>query len=307
MTDDDFSELLLASFPKTTKILLISDCCHSGSIADFSKPNWKGRRAISISGCRHSQTSGDTGNGGICTHAILLAVESLQSKGETKYSVGKLFNETLRKDDEVFNSPQDITIDSAIGVKQNDIDWPLVPKSQFTAPHGQDADAGMYDGPAPANTYTLQSSVDGPVPAKISTSQSSMAVYATATDLSGNNSYYLPSARHDSASFSQSSSLYVVQTNHYDVQAPGPQLNPHLSALQPIFPGQSATEFANPGHTAFFMTVAHCGRHPGLVNTNFAPLGSMALSPGPALLGNVSHMTISKGVSIQEPAPHLTY
>mmetsp|Transcript_64843 Transcript_64843/g.125102 ORF Transcript_64843/g.125102 Transcript_64843/m.125102 type:complete len:540 (-) Transcript_64843:38-1657(-) len=373
MTDDEFSEILVASIPKTTKILVISDCCHSGTIVDFAKPFWRGRKAISISGCRDAQTSGDTGNGGICTHAILLAVDSLQSRGETRYSVAKLFNETLRKDDEVFDSAQDITIDSSVGVRQTDIDWPLVPKSPYTAPHSQPVGAGYQDGPAPANTYTLQLNTDGPAPASTYTLQSSVDVPATANShtlqssvvptaatatytttspvvapggifvtpnivpgmqgssfvgpvgTSGGahvthsipgNSYYMPSVTHSSACIAQASSPYVVQqhavhpvpTNHYVVQASGVQQTTHLTVPQPVpsscYPGPCATQFANPGHTAFFTSTASHGVHPQVV-TNFAPLGS-----GHTMVGSASQMTYSAGptgVSIEEPAAHVSY
>lgn len=158
MTDDEFSALILKVLPPTVTVICIADCCHSGSIMDFVRPEWKGRKAISISGCRDTQTSGDTGNGGICTHSLLLAIESLTQKGLKQYSVGKLFNETINQDNTVFASPQDITLDKTRSTNQNDINWPLIPKTTYKAPYQKKATApsSTYTttGPAPSSTYT---------------------------------------------------------------------------------------------------------------------------------------------------------
>jgi hypothetical protein len=135
MTDDELVTLLGQSLNPRVKVIVVSDCCHSGSICDFKKQIWKGRRAVSISGCRDTQTSGDTGNGGICTHSLLLAVEQMQKKGLQSYNMAALFRETVLIDDSVFHSPQDITVDTSPGFSQSEMDWPLVPKTPYTAPY----------------------------------------------------------------------------------------------------------------------------------------------------------------------------
>eukprot|EP00928_Gymnodinium_smaydae_P053310 TRINITY_DN37327_c0_g1_i1.p1 TRINITY_DN37327_c0_g1~~TRINITY_DN37327_c0_g1_i1.p1 ORF type:complete len:482 (+),score=74.44 TRINITY_DN37327_c0_g1_i1:72-1517(+) len=135
LSDDELAAMLCRELKQSVKVIVISDCCHSGSICDFKKESWRGRRAVSISGCRDTQTSGDTGNGGICTHALLLAVEQLQKKSLQSYNLGRLFRETIMIDDAVFQSPQDITIGCAPGVSQSDMMWPLVPKSTYVAPY----------------------------------------------------------------------------------------------------------------------------------------------------------------------------
>lgn len=138
MTDDVFSELVTCSIQSLeTRIVVLSDCCHSGTVADFQKPLWKGRKAVSISGCRDNQTSGDTGKGGIFTHSMLMAVEELQSQGKATYSVAKLFKDILVFDEAVFNSEQDITMNRAPGCKHADVEqilWPLIPCSPYKAP-----------------------------------------------------------------------------------------------------------------------------------------------------------------------------
>lgn len=135
LTDDEFAAHLLEYCAKDVNIIIISDCCHSGTMCDFQKRGWTGYNAISISGCRDAQTSGDTGKGGICTHSMLMAIENLQRKGKQSYSVGQLYRETLHFDDSKFHSPQDIFLDTSPQTSSNSIQWPLIPKGQFQAPY----------------------------------------------------------------------------------------------------------------------------------------------------------------------------
>jgi len=138
LTDDDFAEALTSNVPHGVKILILCDCCHSGTIGDFKSECWDGVTAISLSGCTDNETSGDTGRGGIFTHAMLLAIEGLQKKGKDDYSVAQMYNAQLKMDDEVFDSAQDITMkwtreyDGA-----HHMAWPFVPTDTFVAPWHQ--------------------------------------------------------------------------------------------------------------------------------------------------------------------------
>uniref|UniRef100_A0A7S4RGN1 Peptidase C14 caspase domain-containing protein n=1 Tax=Alexandrium monilatum TaxID=311494 RepID=A0A7S4RGN1_9DINO len=137
MADDDFSTLITGAVDAGVKTIILTDCCHSGTICDFDNEDWKGRKAISITGCLDSQTSGDIGSGGIFTHSMLLAIGELRDEGEDDYSVAKLYNTTVDKDDEVFNSKQDITMQCAPGFRPNSMAWPLVPQGGgWNPPYG---------------------------------------------------------------------------------------------------------------------------------------------------------------------------
>merc|ERR1712032_1584467 len=94
LIDDDFAEHLTDSIDESARIIILTDCCHSGTICDFDKEIWEDREAISMAGCLDNQTSGDIGKGGIFTHSMLLAIDQLQDAGEEDYSVGMLFNGT---------------------------------------------------------------------------------------------------------------------------------------------------------------------------------------------------------------------
>lgn len=131
LRDDDFAKLVTSSVHAFTNILVLADCCHSGTVADLNKPIWDGYRAISIAGCKDQQTSGDTGKGGIFTHSLLLAIDGLKVAARSTYTVDDLYHETLIVDDEVFNSLQDITMQSRPNACMA---WPLVPPGHFVAP-----------------------------------------------------------------------------------------------------------------------------------------------------------------------------
>lgn len=141
LTDDDFAEAVTSSVNSDVKIILLCDCCHSGTIGDFRSAggSWDGYHAVSMSGCMDSQTSGDTGKGGIFTHALLLAVQDMQEEDEDgDYSVAQLYNKQLEKDDEVFDSAQDITVKWTTELSgPQDMAWPLIPTQPFQAPWGQ--------------------------------------------------------------------------------------------------------------------------------------------------------------------------
>jgi len=137
MTDDEFVEVMTENITDDAKILILTDCCHSGTIGDLENEDWEGRQVVSITGCTDVQTSGDIGKGGIFTHSMLLAIEKLKSADEEEYSVGMLYNGTVHEDDTVFHSKQDITINSAPGFSPKEMCWPLLPRTDYKAPLSQ--------------------------------------------------------------------------------------------------------------------------------------------------------------------------
>jgi len=135
MTDDEFSDMLLGSLHTGVILLAISDCCHSGPITGFEKSCWRGRKAVSISGCRDKHAAGDTRNGGTCTHALLMAIESLQRQHKRRYSVWECFREMVKLDEHVFCGQLDISITCSHGWSPHGIFWPLVPIDAYAAPY----------------------------------------------------------------------------------------------------------------------------------------------------------------------------
>jgi len=137
LRDDDFARMVTTCVARGVNILVISDCCHSGSVADFNKNEWKGHNAVSMSGCQDKETSGDTGKGGIFTHSLLIGVEKLNrycGQSRPPYSVGTLFRAALDSDDRLFKSPQHLTIQAVPGLSFDGMQWPLVPPKDYQAP-----------------------------------------------------------------------------------------------------------------------------------------------------------------------------
>lgn len=143
MRDDDFATAVINAINDTVRVIVLTDCCHSGTIADLDKEEWGDIHAISITGCLDGQTSGDMGRGGIFTHSMLLAIDKLQDAGEEDYSVGLLYNACVEQDNKVFNSAQDITIQCTSAVEPNGMAWPLIPTDEnYKAPISQAAEQG---------------------------------------------------------------------------------------------------------------------------------------------------------------------
>lgn len=129
--------------------------------------DWAGRHAISISGCLDNETSGDTGGGGIFTHSLLLAVAKLSRVAHDDYSVGALYNATLKESQDVFKAKQDIAIQAAPSFAPDMMAWPLVPAPGYMAPLHEDerdtyklllgsANADALNGPVVVEEYIQQ-------------------------------------------------------------------------------------------------------------------------------------------------------
>jgi len=135
MTDDQFADLVTAAIPEECKVLVLSDCCHSGTVCDFGTSlKWSKFQAVSFSGCKDHQTSGDTGRGGIFTHALCLAIERTRAEGKSFDRIGQFFARVIDVDDEVFDSAQDIFMDSSVNCDKYNFPWPIVPTSYYKAP-----------------------------------------------------------------------------------------------------------------------------------------------------------------------------
>jgi len=160
MRDDDFAACICDNVPESAQILILTDCCHSGTIADLDGEQWAGRRAISITGCLDSQTSGDIGRGGIFTHSMLMAIENLKRSGEEEYSVGALFNATLVEDKRIFNSAQDITVQCTSSVKPDEMQWPMMPVAHYRAPLSQAAEAVQQGDPSEPSAEGMQANAE---------------------------------------------------------------------------------------------------------------------------------------------------
>jgi hypothetical protein len=100
LRDNDFAECILESVGESVKVVVLADCCHSGSICDFSPTSeWaiRGQPAISISGCQDSQTSAGTGRGGMFTRSLAKAIvaERVDEDSDNHLNFADVYNRTL--------------------------------------------------------------------------------------------------------------------------------------------------------------------------------------------------------------------
>lgn len=137
MRDDDFVDAIVDSVEPSVKVMVLADCCHSGTLLDLRTSEFPAREqtCISITGCEDSQTSAGTGKGGLFTRSMSRAVQGLQEDGEEDYMVSKLYNRTLEeyKAHKFPGHSQDITIHGCM-LRPTELPWPLIPTEPYISP-----------------------------------------------------------------------------------------------------------------------------------------------------------------------------
>jgi len=130
LRDDDFSAAI-AEITAGHKLMIL-DCCHSGSMLDFTKDHWEGQSAIAMVGCKDMEESAAMGGGtrgGAFSKCVNAAVRSLGNAENV--SVGHVFN-TICQYSETFvppNHTQHITINCAPGMTPDMMAWPFLTES----------------------------------------------------------------------------------------------------------------------------------------------------------------------------------
>lgn len=97
LIDDEFSRVVDEAFVEEVRVLVITDCCHSGTIADIDTHDWGQRRVCSFAACRDWEESTDTGRGGVLSKAIEYAVRELAvTKGKKEYSLDSIWKKVVK-------------------------------------------------------------------------------------------------------------------------------------------------------------------------------------------------------------------
>lgn len=100
LVDDDFARYLDKHIPKQTRILVITDCCHSGTICDVNSFHFE-HKIIAIASSQDNQTSLDMSSfgreGGILTTAIGASLKEFETERRKEYSVHEMYNACVAK------------------------------------------------------------------------------------------------------------------------------------------------------------------------------------------------------------------
>jgi len=134
LRDDDFAVQLTLCFPKETRMLILTDSCHSATMCDMGMGIWNGRQAAHIAGCLDEETAGDIGRGGVFSHAMLLALQKLVEHEIEVASVAKVYNAIVHEAHETFNGAQEITLNLPPHFSATELPWPLIPPRGYKAP-----------------------------------------------------------------------------------------------------------------------------------------------------------------------------
>jgi len=133
LRDDDLAEAFSRALPEGVQLVVLADCCHSGTLLDFAKQDvWAGKHALSITGCEDTQTSAGTGKGGEFTRALCRAIEALAAERDDGYMTSTIYNKTLEMYNKYHNPAhqQSITIHGC-GTLPTEFAWPLQPEAPF--------------------------------------------------------------------------------------------------------------------------------------------------------------------------------
>eukprot|EP00933_Yihiella_yeosuensis_P063547 TRINITY_DN6671_c1_g6_i1.p1 TRINITY_DN6671_c1_g6~~TRINITY_DN6671_c1_g6_i1.p1 ORF type:complete len:481 (-),score=99.76 TRINITY_DN6671_c1_g6_i1:294-1661(-) len=126
--DDDLADWL-TTYVKAHNIFVIVDACHSASIVDLNKNQWRHKNAMSMSGCQDVQESAGTGFGGLFTHSIEKAGQKV--RGQKGISAAHFYNVVLQEAQTMkaqYHSQQDIAIQTPAHVHPEHLEWPLIPQ-----------------------------------------------------------------------------------------------------------------------------------------------------------------------------------
>eukprot|EP00933_Yihiella_yeosuensis_P083542 TRINITY_DN97781_c0_g1_i1.p1 TRINITY_DN97781_c0_g1~~TRINITY_DN97781_c0_g1_i1.p1 ORF type:complete len:315 (+),score=25.54 TRINITY_DN97781_c0_g1_i1:88-1032(+) len=144
-TDDELSCLIRDYFNPETRIVLVVDACHSGTIADFGKAEFAGRPYCSLAAVKDEQEAQDiVGKGGAFTSALLETVETMVSReGRLAFSCIELYNRTFQSYGSRFDR-QDFQIEMPVNTDPDTLSWPLVPPKGWSVHTALDERSRQY-------------------------------------------------------------------------------------------------------------------------------------------------------------------
>jgi len=143
MKDDDISNILLNDFKEATRILIITDCCHSGTVCDLGRQEFQARPLVHMAAVTDAQVAQDLGDGGAFTSSLIETLETMSSQGQTDFSVVQIYNKCFAAYSGKFEQ-QDFQLEVTPSFDPDTFQWPLVPPAGWTVKTALDGDGSGY-------------------------------------------------------------------------------------------------------------------------------------------------------------------
>jgi len=143
MKDDDISQILLNDFKEGTRILFITDCCHSGTVCDLGHEEFQARPIVHMAAVTDAQLAQDLGDGGAFTSSLVETIESMSQQGQTVFSVAFVYNKCFEAYSGKFEK-QDFHLEVTPQLDPDTFHWPLVPPAGWSVKTALDADYSGY-------------------------------------------------------------------------------------------------------------------------------------------------------------------
>jgi len=121
MADDDFAD--------SVNIIVITDCCHSGTICDLDTGDWGDKWICHLAAVQDYQCAVDLGKGGAFTSSLLEALQDMVENGQPHPALCDVYNAAQAKYGALFSEmDQDFSFNTTPAVVVEEVAWPFYPE-----------------------------------------------------------------------------------------------------------------------------------------------------------------------------------
>merc|ERR1719440_1010918 len=126
--DDHVKDLVYGYFPRTNKMLFVTDCCHSGTVCDLDDPVLGGHQIVHYAAVQDNQEAQDVG-GGAFTSSMLEMIEDLVAAGCQEMSVDELYTSINTKFGPGWEltGAQNFNYNATLSADASTFPWPFFP------------------------------------------------------------------------------------------------------------------------------------------------------------------------------------
>lgn len=125
--DDRMKDMFMQHFSRECKILMVTDCCHSGTVCDLDDPVLGGHQIVHYAAVQDTQEAADVG-GGAFTVSLLEVLEDVCNEGGP-ISVADLYERTNSQFGPKWEGlDQNFNYTATICADPETFPWPLIPE-----------------------------------------------------------------------------------------------------------------------------------------------------------------------------------